>query len=112
MYAYKYKNNIIMLDYVNAEYVRNDIDNKNFVFDIFYYDKKGFYYGEEKIPYEYLGADKNTAYLIDRILAQNKISYIAVQNGNGKYRIYLAHSGKYVPLDAMFRFIFHANECI
>ena len=81
----------------------NDIHNENFVFNVFRY-------GNINIPYKDLGANQSNAYIIDKILAYNKISYVVSWDRNGGYNIYLSHSSKDILLNPLFRFVFSANQ--
>lgn len=84
---------------LEAKYLMNDVHNKNFVFDVFRY-------GRINIPYKELGVNQNNSYLIDKILTYNRISYVITMDKDDSYKIYLAHSGKYILLNSPFQFIF------
>lgn len=100
-FLYKYKTCIAFnIDPpLEAEYLINDVHSENFVFNVFRY-------GKINIPYKNLGANQSNLYLIDRILAYNKISYVVSRDKNGAYNIYLSHSGKDIFLNSLFQFIF------
>ena len=104
-FFYKYKTSIAF--YVDppleAEYLMNDVHSESFVFNVFQY-------GNVSIPYKYLGANKNNSYLIDKILAYNKISYVVSRDKNDGYNIYLSHSSKDILLNSLFRFIFFETQ--